>query len=121
MDDQILDDQAIWMNVMGIGSFVITGCAHAGPINTLLQIQRMGVFKNIFGIVGGLHLIERSENYLHQTIKGLKKFGLNMISPRHCTGFNAMASLWRAFPKAFILNFSGRVIEVKKEPKRRVI
>ena len=121
INDQILDDQAIWMDVMGVGPCVITGCAHAGPINTLLQVQRIGGFQKVFGIIGGLHLIERSEDYLQQTTKWLKKFGLSMISPCHCTGFNAMTSLWQAFPKAFLLNFSGRVIEIKKEPKRRVI
>lgn len=121
VDDEILDDQALWMDVEGVGSFVITGCAHAGPVNTLLHVQRFGHFKKIHGLVGGTHLVGRSEGYLQQTIEGLKQFGLNLISPCHCTGFKATTRLWQAFPKAFILNFSGRVIKAKKEPKRRVI
>jgi len=121
IDDQILDDQALWMDVKGAGPFVITGCAHAGPVNTLLQVQRLGHFKKIYGLVGGTHLVGRSEEYLQQTVKELKQFELNLISPCHCTGFKAMTRLWQVFPKAFILNFSGRVIELKKEPERRVI
>ena len=121
IDDHILDDQALWMDVDGVGPFVITGCAHAGPVNTLLQVQRLGQFKKIHGLVGGTHLVGRSEEYLQQTIKGLKQFGLSLISPCHCTGFKATAKLWQAFPNAFILNFSGRVIEAKKEPDSRVI
>jgi len=121
IEDEILDDQALWMDVERVGSFVITGCAHAGPVNTLLQVQRLGNFQKIHGLVGGTHLVGRSEEYLQQTIKELKQFGLNLISPCHCTGFKATARLWQTFPKTFILNFSGRVIEARKEPERRVI
>ena len=120
IEDQILDDQALWMNVHGVGPFVITGCAHAGLVNTLLQAQRTGSFKQIHGLVGGTHLMGRSEEYLEQTFRGLKQFGLNLISPCHCTGFQAMARLWQIFPDAFVLNFSGRIIEAKKELETRV-
>ena len=121
MDDQILDDQALWMNIDGIGPIVITGCAHAGLVNTLLHVQRIGRFKNIHGLVGGTHLVGRSDEYLQQTVKELKQFGLSLISPCHCTGFKAAVRLWQAFPEAFIMNFSGRVIEAGKEPEERVI
>jgi len=121
IDDQILDDQALWMDVEGVGPFVITGCAHAGSVNTLLQVQRIGKFKQIHGLAGGTHLVGRSEGYLQQTIEGLKQFGLTLISPCHCTGFKATARFWQAFPKDFILNFAGRIIEVGKEPENRVI
>lgn len=120
IDDQILDDQALWMNVEGVGTFVNTGCAHAGPVNTLLQVQRIGRPKQIHGLVGGTHLVGRSEEYLEQTVRELKKFGLSLISPCHCTAFKAMTRLWQAFPDEFVLNFSGRVIEAGKEPERRV-
>jgi len=120
IDDQVLDDQALWMQVDEVGPFVITGCAHAGLVNTLLQVQKIGHFKQIHGLVGGTHLIRRSEEYLRQTIKGLRQFGLSLISPCHCTGFKATANLWQTFPQAFILNFSGRVIDAGKEPEDRV-
>lgn len=50
----------------------------------------------------------------------LKKFGLKLISPCHCTGFKATATLWRTYPETFVLNFSGRMIEAVKETKPRV-
>jgi len=120
VSDQILDDQALWMNVDGFGPFVITGCAHAGPVNTLLHVQRIGDLKQIHGLVGGTHLVGRSDEYLEQTIKELEQFKLELISPCHCTGFKATTKLWQAFPDAFILNYSGRVLEVGKGPEKRV-
>jgi 7,8-dihydropterin-6-yl-methyl-4-(beta-D-ribofuranosyl)aminobenzene 5'-phosphate synthase len=120
VDDEILDDQALWMDVEGLGPVVITGCAHAGPVNTLLHVQKIGGFKRIHGLLGGTHLVGRSEEYVQQTVKELRKFGLGLISPCHCTGFKATVRLWQAFPQAFIMNFSGRVIEAGKEPASRV-
>ncbi len=121
IDDQILDDQALWMDIKNIGPFVITGCAHAGPINTLLQVQRLGRFNQINGYVGGTHLVGRSDEYFERTVKELKKFGLGLISPCHCTGFKATTRLWDAFPDEFVLNFCCRIIEAGKEPEHRVI
>jgi len=120
IDDQILDDQALWMDVEGVGPLVITGCAHAGLLNTILHVQRIGNFKHIHGLVGGTHLVGRSEEYLQQTVKELKQFGLGLISPCHCTGFKATVRLWQAFPETFVMNFNGRVIETGKEPDGRV-
>jgi 7,8-dihydropterin-6-yl-methyl-4-(beta-D-ribofuranosyl)aminobenzene 5'-phosphate synthase len=121
IDDQILDDQALWMQVNGIGPHVITGCAHAGLINTLMHIQKIGQLKQTHSLIGGTHLVGRSEEYLQKTITELEQFRLKLISPCHCTGFKAAAKLWNAFPTAFVLNFSGRTIEAGKEPKPRVI
>jgi len=121
IDDQILDDQALWMQVDGIGPHVITGCAHAGLINTLMHIQKIGQLKQTRSLIGGTHLVGRSEEYLQKTITELEQFRLKLISPCHCTGFKATAKLWNAFPTAFVLNFSGRTIEAGKEPKPRVI
>lgn len=121
VDDQILDDQALWMAVKQVGSLVVTGCAHSGLLNTLMQVKRLGHFDRIHGLVGGTHLVGRSDDYLQHTIDGLGELGLSLISPCHCTGFKAAASLWHAFPEAFLLNFAGRVINADREPENRLI
>ena len=120
-NDQILDDLALWTQVKGAGPYVITGCAHSGIVNTLMHVQKLGCYPRIHGVVGGTHLVERSEGYLEQTITALKQFEVGLLSPCHCTGFKAMSKLWNAFPKEFVLNFSGRIIETGKEPKPRVM
>jgi len=120
-EDWILDDQALWMNVERIGVFVTTGCAHAGLVNTLLQIRKLVPSQPIYGLVGGTHLVGRSEEYLQQTINALKELSLDLLSPCHCTGFKAMSRLYQEFPESFLLNFSGRVIEPEKKPRSRLI
>lgn len=119
-DDRILDDLALWAHVEGTGTYVITGCAHSGPINTLNHVRKVGQLRKLYGLVGGTHLVQRSEKYVQQTIAELKQFDLKLISPCHCTGFKATADLWNAFPNSFVLNYSGRTIEAGKEPTPRV-
>jgi 7,8-dihydropterin-6-yl-methyl-4-(beta-D-ribofuranosyl)aminobenzene 5'-phosphate synthase len=121
ISDMILDDQALWMDVQKIGPYVITGCAHAGPVNTLLHVEKLGNFRSIHGLVGGTHLVGRSEEYLQKTIQELQEFGLELISPCHCTGFKATARLWQTFPEKFVLNFSGRIIAATEEPEDRLL
>ena len=67
-----------------------------------------------------MNLRPRDQPRAH-TITELKKFGLGMISPCHCTGFKATVMLWRAIPEEFVLNFSLRVIEAGKRPKTPLV
>jgi len=119
-EDRILDDLAMWTDVRGVGPFVVTGCAHSGPINTLVHIKRLGRFDHIGGLVGGTHMLWRSDDYVRRTIEGLKKFGLALISPCHCTGWKATTRFWQAFPDEFVLNYCFRVIEAGKRPEEPV-
>jgi 7,8-dihydropterin-6-yl-methyl-4-(beta-D-ribofuranosyl)aminobenzene 5'-phosphate synthase len=119
MEDNILDDQGLFTMVEGVGCFVVLGCCHAGLINTLNHVRKLSGMDAVYGFVGGTHLIGRSDEYVEKTMSGLT--GLKLISLCHCTGFKAEARLWKTFPEQFVLNYSGRVIEVGREPKPRVI
>jgi 7,8-dihydropterin-6-yl-methyl-4-(beta-D-ribofuranosyl)aminobenzene 5'-phosphate synthase len=119
-EDEILDDMALWMEVEGLGKIVITGCAHSGLVSTLLYVRRIGGKTRIYGGIGGTHLVGCSDEYLENTILGLRRLKLAMISPCHCTGFKGTSRLWRAFPDAFVLNYSSRVIETWEEMEDRV-
>jgi len=119
-DDRVLDDLALWTDVKEVGPFVVTGCAHSGPINTLMHIKKLGSLKSIHGLIGGTHMLWRSDDYIQRTISELKKFEFAVISPCHCTGWKATTWFWQAFPKAFILNYCYRVVEAGKRTKQQV-
>ena len=70
--------------------------------------------KEIYGFTGGTHLFDKDEADLKRTLDEIGEFGLKMMSPCHCTGFKPTATLWNMFPEEFILNHSGKVIELKK-------
>lgn len=120
-DDQIMDDLSLWTDVEDVGPWVITGCAHAGPVNTLLQVRELSGFTEINGFIGGTHLIGRPDDYVTKTIEGIAEFKPKFVSPCHCTGFKATARFWQAFPEEFVLNNSLRIIEAGKMPRHRII
>jgi 7,8-dihydropterin-6-yl-methyl-4-(beta-D-ribofuranosyl)aminobenzene 5'-phosphate synthase len=120
-DDQILDDQSIFAYVKEMDPWVITGCAHSGPVNTLRHVKNVSGSKRIETLIGGTHLVGRTQDYLNNTIQELEKFNLSLISPCHCTGFKGTATLWQAFPEEFVLNYCLRVIESSKKVEERII
>jgi 7,8-dihydropterin-6-yl-methyl-4-(beta-D-ribofuranosyl)aminobenzene 5'-phosphate synthase len=121
VDDRILDDQALFLDVDGVGPIIVTGCAHAGIVNTLIHAKKTWGLDRIHGIIGGLHLLQRPDSYIERTLDFIRGFEPSLLSPCHCTGFKAMAMLWKAFPESFLLNFSGRVIEPGKIPEHRIL
>jgi len=121
IDDLLLDDLALWGVVDSLGPFVVTGCAHTGIVNTLLQVQQLCGSETIYGFTGGTHLIEKTDSYLNRTFKSLAGFGMKVMSACHCTGFKATSMLWQRFPEEFILNYCGQIIEVGKEPEHRIV
>ena len=120
-DDQIRCDQALWTDVEGVGPWVITGCAHSGPINTIIHVSRLGGFDSIKGLIGGTHLVGRDNDYIEKTIESLIAYDINFLSPCHCTGFKAMAMLWSSFTNSFVLNYCGREFKVGEEVRDPVI
>lgn len=118
--DRLLEDQALLINVEKRGVLVISGCAHAGIINTLQCASEVTKTK-LYGFVGGTHLIRPKEARLRETLKKLKEFDLQLVSPAHCTGYKSIAAINQAFPDAFVLNYAGRVIDTSKKMKIPVL
>lgn len=109
--DRLVDDYSIAINVRDKGLVVITGCAHSGIINILKHFKTLFSFNNIFGIIGGFHLISSSQENIEKTIEGLKDFPIKWIYPGHCTGFPAQIAISHAFPEEFGILHSGLYIE----------
>jgi 7,8-dihydropterin-6-yl-methyl-4-(beta-D-ribofuranosyl)aminobenzene 5'-phosphate synthase len=118
--DLLLDDQGLVMNVNKLGPTVIAGCSHAGLVNTVLQARKLAGSEKVYGIIGGFHLLQHDNSHINRTIRELRNFGFELISPCHCTGFEATCALYRAFPKEFILNSSGRTIEAGTKTELRL-
>ncbi len=116
--DSIPDDQSLFLRERGVGLIVVTGCAHSGPLNILAHVEAL-TGEPVKALIGGTHLTGRKPEYTKATIEGLRRHSLSLLSPCHCTGFNAMTELSRAFPKSFTLNYSGNTIEPAKIIRER--
>jgi 7,8-dihydropterin-6-yl-methyl-4-(beta-D-ribofuranosyl)aminobenzene 5'-phosphate synthase len=118
--DRVPEDQALFINLQKRGILVVSGCAHAGIINTL-QCALDVTKTKLYGFVGGTHLIRPKETRLNETLKKLREFDLKLMSPAHCTGHKSISAINQAFPDVFVLNFAGRVIDTAKKIKNPVL
>jgi 7,8-dihydropterin-6-yl-methyl-4-(beta-D-ribofuranosyl)aminobenzene 5'-phosphate synthase len=111
--DHIMDDKGIVIDIEDKGLVVISGCGHAGIINTIRHAQSMTGVDKIYCVMGGFHLIGNiGEAVIQRTIEEMKKIDPEVIVPCHCTGLKAAQEFEKAFPQAFILNASGTTIHL---------
>jgi 7,8-dihydropterin-6-yl-methyl-4-(beta-D-ribofuranosyl)aminobenzene 5'-phosphate synthase len=107
-DPLIKDDQAIILTVKDKGLVVITGCGHAGIINTLNYAKELTGEDRIFSVLGGMHLSGGLfEPIIPTTLQELEKLKPKFVVPCHCSGLKAMTEIARKMPSAFIQNSVG--------------
>lgn len=93
--DFVKDDSALAI-VLPEGLFVITGCGHAGIVNTLEHARKITGINKISGIMGGFHLKE-VDRQLKETTRYFKKNKIKHILPSHCTGLPALSTFYENF------------------------
>ena len=106
-DPLIRDDQALVMNVKGKGLVIVSGCAHAGIINTILYAEESAKAKNVYALMGGFHLCFPNESLIDPTLEELKKIKPTFIVPCHDTGWKATNTILNAMPENFIPSAVG--------------
>lgn len=107
-DPLIKDDQALVLNVKEKGLVVITGCGHAGIINTINYAKELTGEDRICAVIGGMHLSGRVfESLIPKTMEELLALKPQFVIPCHCSGFKAMTEVTRKMPNAFIQNGVG--------------
>jgi 7,8-dihydropterin-6-yl-methyl-4-(beta-D-ribofuranosyl)aminobenzene 5'-phosphate synthase len=110
-DPLILDDQCAILNVRDKGLVIITGCGHAGIINTIRHAQRLTGVQAVHAVVGGFHLTGRAfEQIIPATVAALLEIKPRYVMPGHCTGWSATHQIARAMPEAFIPNSVGTTL-----------
>jgi 7,8-dihydropterin-6-yl-methyl-4-(beta-D-ribofuranosyl)aminobenzene 5'-phosphate synthase len=106
--DPIEDDTAIVANVRGKGLVVLSGCAHAGIVNTVNYAREVTGVDNVYVVMGGFHLTGAAfEPIIAPTADALKALDPTYIVPTHCTGRKAVMHLEKEMPDKFLLNMSG--------------
>ncbi len=102
-DPLIKDDQALVAKVEGKGLVIISGCGHAGIINTINYAKKLGGTEKIYAVLGGFHLSgELHEDAIEPTIEALQDIDPDYIIPCHCTGWKAINTIIQRMPQKFI-------------------
>jgi 7,8-dihydropterin-6-yl-methyl-4-(beta-D-ribofuranosyl)aminobenzene 5'-phosphate synthase len=107
-DPLILDDQALVARVRDRGLVVISGCGHAGIVNTVRYAQRLTGEREVAAIVGGFHLSgPMFEAIIPPTVAAFAELAPALLVPAHCTGWRAQHRLAAALPDSFVPNAVG--------------
>jgi 7,8-dihydropterin-6-yl-methyl-4-(beta-D-ribofuranosyl)aminobenzene 5'-phosphate synthase len=92
VEDNVPEDTAIAVNTRS-GLVVISGCGHAGIINTLEYARKAIADVPIEAAIGGFHLFAASDEVLEWTGGRLKALGVRNLLGAHCTGIEAVFRL----------------------------
>ena len=107
-DPLVLDDQALVVHVRGRGLVVLTGCGHAGAVNTVRHALRLTGVDRLHALLGGLHLSGPAfEPIIDPTVRALADLAPDLVAPGHCTGWRAQAAIAAELPGAFVPGSSG--------------
>ena len=107
-DPFVNDDQALVMLLKNKGLVILTGCGHAGIINTINYARKVTGIKKVYAIIGGFHLSgEEYEDTIPLTITELLKINSEYLIPCHCTGWKACNEIIRAMPQKYIQTSVG--------------
>ncbi len=102
-DPAMRDDQALVAHLRDRGLVVITGCGHAGLINTVRHARKLTGIERVHAVIGGFHLATPVfEPLIPPTVEALLEIDPQVVAPTHCTGWRATHALAAALPEAFV-------------------
>jgi 7,8-dihydropterin-6-yl-methyl-4-(beta-D-ribofuranosyl)aminobenzene 5'-phosphate synthase len=94
--DPIIDDLSLILQTKD-GLVLITGCCHAGLLNTCARATQL-FNRQIKAILGGTHMLEYSDEDVEHVGEILEKvYGTPELYLNHCTGKKAVERLRRRF------------------------
>jgi 7,8-dihydropterin-6-yl-methyl-4-(beta-D-ribofuranosyl)aminobenzene 5'-phosphate synthase len=91
-EDNVPEDTAVVVNTPN-GLVVISGCGHAGIINTLEYARKTVRDVPVEAAIGGFHLFGATDETLEWTGGRLRALGVRHLLGAHCTGIEAVFRL----------------------------
>lgn len=83
-DPWVWDDRALVINVKRKWLVMVSGCAHAGIINTAFYARKITGNSKIYAIIGGFHLSGKEcEERIGKTVEALKQLSPHLVVPMH--------------------------------------
>jgi 7,8-dihydropterin-6-yl-methyl-4-(beta-D-ribofuranosyl)aminobenzene 5'-phosphate synthase len=92
VEDTIREDASVIIDTAD-GLVVISGCGHAGIVNTIEHARKIVRPATVLAAIGGFHLFAASDETMAWTGGKLKGFGVAHLLGAHCTGIEAVYRL----------------------------
>jgi len=91
-EDNLPEDLALVVDTAQ-GLVVLTGCGHAGVINTIEHARAVVRPARVHALIGGVHLFNANEATLAWTVEQLRGYGVDNLLGAHCTGIEVVYQL----------------------------
>jgi 7,8-dihydropterin-6-yl-methyl-4-(beta-D-ribofuranosyl)aminobenzene 5'-phosphate synthase len=92
VEDNVPEDMSLVLDTEK-GLVVLSGCGHAGIINTIEYARRQVREADVYAALGGFHLFEANAATLDWTADKLHGFGIKNLLGAHCTGIESVFGL----------------------------
>jgi 7,8-dihydropterin-6-yl-methyl-4-(beta-D-ribofuranosyl)aminobenzene 5'-phosphate synthase len=89
VEDNVPEDMSMVIRTSR-GLVLLTGCGHAGIVNTLEYVVQQFPGEKVVAVLGGMHLLEAKQEQLDWTANKLKTMGVQYFVGAHCTGLNSV-------------------------------
>jgi 7,8-dihydropterin-6-yl-methyl-4-(beta-D-ribofuranosyl)aminobenzene 5'-phosphate synthase len=107
-DPLVCDDQGLVINLRGQGLVVLSGCGHAGIVNTVHYAQAITGVQRVHAVLGGFHLgPDFFAPRVGPVVEALVALEPALLVPAHCSGVRASLAVAQALPQAFVQNTVG--------------
>lgn len=106
--DLFRDDQSLILHLAGKGLVILSGCAHAGIINSIQYARKITGVDQVHAVLGGFHLSgPYYESMIQPTCEALQEINPRWVIPMHCTGWEALSQFSRSMPDNVMVNTVG--------------
>lgn len=110
--DEVWDEMGLVIDLGPGGLVVLTGCAHAGVVNTVKRAQELTGNQRVRAVMGGFHLgfpTTPKEN-VQKTVEALSDLQIDTIMPMHCSGLPAHAAFSTELKEHYVQPAVGSVL-----------
>lgn len=94
------------------GISCVFGCAHPGILTLLQKVRIYFPGEKIYSVFGGFHLMEADPRLVTYIAHEMKKMGITLVGPSHCTGHDAIAVFKEVFKDGFLDIAAGAKFEI---------
>jgi 7,8-dihydropterin-6-yl-methyl-4-(beta-D-ribofuranosyl)aminobenzene 5'-phosphate synthase len=92
VEDTVPEDTSVVVHTAD-GLVLISGCGHAGIINSMEHARKVVSAAPVVAAIGGFHLFAATDETLAWTAGKMKDFGVRHLLGAHCTGIEAVYRL----------------------------
>ena len=71
------------------GLVIFNSCCHGGIGNIIHEVAKTFPAERVYGIIGGFHLFNKSDEEIDAVIRQIKDAGIKYVCTGHCTGGHA--------------------------------